>query len=334
MNKFPVLLTVSELVRIYNLRAKSQLSQNFLLDLNLTKKIVDAAGGIQGKYVCEVGPGPGTLTRSILMQEPRKLLVIEKDSRFLPILHQLAEHVGEQVLVVRRGDILSFDLVTELTGSVPITRWDSRICMLHIIANLPFNVSLPLLSHWLRQISYRTGPFKFGRVPMTLIFQEEVGERIVAPVDHRERSRLSLASQAYCEASIVFRLPYSVFVPRPKVNAVAVHLKPLIKPKIDVNFDIFDTIAKSLFNQKRSMVKKGLDVAFPKRHDICLKIFKAANIDTNLRPANLSLEDINRICNEALAYKEHLVINSTQITPEPPTERRNANFDEIDSLTN
>ncbi|KAI6648490.1 Dimethyladenosine transferase 1, mitochondrial-like [Oopsacas minuta] len=295
MQRFPTLPKVSELLRLYNLRARSQLGQNFILDLNVAQRIVDNAGGITGKYVCEIGPGPGSLTRCILLQEPRCLTVIEKDSRFLPMLDQLGSY-SDNLLVVRQGDVLKYDLQKEFTGVVPLVRWKDEICFLHLIGNLPFNISLPLLVKFLKQISYRTGPFKFGRTPMTLIFQEEVGLRIVAPPYSPHRSRLSVIVQAYCDAELVYRIPSTVYVPRPKVNAATVHFKPLIKPRISVDFEVLDLVLRSLFNQKRSSIRKSLNLLFPEDQELREEILKSTGINTSLRISCLTLEDINNIC--------------------------------------
>ena len=255
-----------------------------------------------GKYVCEIGPGPGSLTRCILLQEPRRLTVIEKDARFIPILDQLGSYSEEGSLAVRHADVLAFDLQEEFTGVVPLVRWKDDVCFLHLIGNLPFNISLPLLVKWLKQISYRTGPFKFGRAPMTLIFQEEVGLRIVAPPLSSFRSRLSVSTQAYCDAKIVYRIPSSVYVPRPKVNGATVHLRPLIKPRVSVDYEVLDLVLRSLFNQKRSTLRKGLDLLFPKDRELREDILKRAGIDTSLRVSCLSVEEIDRICVRCLPH--------------------------------
>lgn len=302
MQRFPTLPKVSELLRLYNLRARSQLGQNFILDLNVAQRVVDNAGGITGKYVCEVGPGAGSLTRCILLQEPRRLTVIEKDSRFLPMLDQLSSYAESNQLLVRHGDIMDFDLQKEFTGVVPIVRWKDEVCFLHLIGNLPFNISLPLLVNWIKQISYHTGPFKFGRTPMTLIFQEEVGLRIVAPPLSPHRSRLSVVTQAYCDAKLVYTIPSTVYVPRPKVNGATVHLRPLIKPRVSVDYEILDLVLRSLFNQKRSTLRKGLDLLFPDDRELREEILKSSDIDTSLRVSCLSVEDINRICLNCLPH--------------------------------
>ena len=302
MQRFPTLPKVSELLKLYNLRAKSQLGQNFILDLNVAQRVVDSAGGLTGKYVCEIGPGPGSLTRCILLQEPRRLTVIEKDYRFIPILDQLSSYAERGSLVVRHADVLECDLQEEFSGVVPLVRWRDEICFLHLIGNLPFNISLPLLVKWLKQISYRTGPFKFGRAPMTLIFQEEVGMRIVAPPLSSYRSRLSISVQAYCEASIAYRIPSTVYVPRPKVNGATVHLKPLVKPRVSVDYEVLDLVLRSLFNQKRSTLRKGLDLLFPKEKELREDILKRSGIDTSLRVSCLSMEEINSICIQCLPH--------------------------------
>ena len=305
MQRFPTLPKVSELLKLYNLRARSQLSQNFLLDLNITNRIVAAAGGIKDKHVCEVGPGPGSLTRSILIQDPKRVVAVEKDRRFIPILDQLCSYVEKDKLVIRERDIMNFDFEEEFSGIVPLVRWKDDMCFLHIIGNLPFNVSLPLLVQWIKHISYHSGPFKFGRVPMTLTFQEEVGLRMVAPPSSEYRSRLSVTVQAYCSAKLAYKLPSSVFAPRPKVKAYVLHLRPLVTPNIEVRFEILDLVVRSLFNQKRSTLRKGLHLLFPDDHQLGEDLLKKAGIDTTQRVSCLTLEEINAICLECKPYIEN-----------------------------
>ncbi|XP_019858415.1 PREDICTED: dimethyladenosine transferase 1, mitochondrial-like [Amphimedon queenslandica] len=216
VKRLPPLPTVSDIIRLYGLSAQQKLSQNFLLDLNLTNKIVRYADIAQSSCVCEVGSGPGAITRSILNATNAKVLAIEKDRRFLPSLELLSDATNGR-LQVCHGDILDFDWPGSCDNIVTPKPWDST-GDLSIIGNLPFSVSIPLLLKWLRYLTIREGPFKYGRTTMTLTFQKEVAERITAPPGHTQRSRLSIMVQSLCTAKQCLTLHSSTFVPRPKVR--------------------------------------------------------------------------------------------------------------------
>ncbi|XP_057714863.1 dimethyladenosine transferase 1, mitochondrial isoform X2 [Corythoichthys intestinalis] len=212
--RMPPLPTVGELIKLYNLRAEKQLSQNFLLDLRLTDKIVRQAGNLNNAYVCEVGPGPGGLTRSILNAGAADLLVVEKDSRFIPGLKLLSEAAPGKLRIVH-GDILTYRMDRGFPRSIS-KPWEEDPPNLHIIGNLPFNVSTPLMISWLENIANRTGPFAFGRTQLTLTFQKEVAERLTASTKSRQRSRLSIMAQYLCTVHSRFTIPGRAFVPKPE----------------------------------------------------------------------------------------------------------------------
>lgn len=187
--RLPPLPTIRDLIKLYKLRALKQLSQNFLLEERITDKIVKAAGKIKDNVVLEVGPGPGSITRSILKKFPSKLILVEKDPRFLPILQLLQEACEGQVEVnIQIGDIRSYDFDGGFKN-VLHSNWFGAPPPIHLIGNLPFNVSTILLVEWLQLISEKQAAWKYGRTPMTLTFQKEVAERIVAPPGHEQRCR-------------------------------------------------------------------------------------------------------------------------------------------------
>jgi dimethyladenosine transferase 1 len=205
---------VRDLVRIYGLEAKSQLSQNFILDKNVTDKIIRSARlPFQKSLVVEVGPGPGLLTRSILDAGVEHLVVVEKDARFLPSLEQLKDacHPDHQIHIIH-GDILT------TKHEDIIQHFPNDIQHVHIIGNLPFNIATPLLVKWLHNIESKDGLFKIAPWTMTLMFQKEVAERITATPHTSQRSRLSIMSQTVCDTRITYRVPPTVFVPQPKVS--------------------------------------------------------------------------------------------------------------------
>ncbi len=180
----PPLPTISEIVRLYGLSAHQQLSQNFILDLNLCGRIVRACGDVAGTTVVEVGAGPGNLTRAALLAGARHVVAIEKDPRFLPALEMLREAAGPERVTVVLADALEVDEASLLrvAGAESLPWEDEGPSKVHLVGNLPFSISTELLIKWVHQMPARTGPFEFGRVPMTLLFQKEVALRLGAAV--------------------------------------------------------------------------------------------------------------------------------------------------------
>ncbi|CAL1529544.1 unnamed protein product [Lymnaea stagnalis] len=302
MQRLPPLPSIQEIIRIYGLSARKKLSQNFLLDLNLTKKIVKSAGILDGCIVIEVGPGPGGITRPLLNSNANKIIVIEKDSRFLPSLQILAE-ASKQRLEAIHGDILSTNL-SSLIPSACQTQWDSSPPLVHIIGNLPFSVSTPLIIQWLHSISTRSSAWSLGRIPLTLTFQKEVAERIVAPPKSEYRCRLSVMCQYLCDVKLKFSIPGRAFVPPPKVDVGVVHFVPKIKPLINQPFKVVEKVNRHLFHLPNKYCSKAVSTFFPlEREDLCTDMIELSGINPEKRPFELSVEDIRRFCD---AYVEIL----------------------------
>ena len=229
-----------EVIRAHDLVAKKQLGQNFLLDLNLTAKIARSAGDLTGCDVLEVGPGPGGLTRGLLAEGARRVVAVEKDARALPALAEIANACPER-LTVLHGDALELDLASHLTPPVKI------------VANLPYNVGTELLIRWLTPEVWP--PFWSS---LTLMFQKEVAERIVAKPGGNHYGRLALLAQYRCEAKIVMTLPPEAFTPAPKVHSAVVHLTALPQPRFPCDFKVLQRITALAFNQRRKMLRASL----------------------------------------------------------------------------
>ncbi|EDV24751.1 uncharacterized protein TRIADDRAFT_24833 [Trichoplax adhaerens] len=302
MIRLPPLPTIRDLIKLHNLSASKQLSQNFLLNSNITNKIVLLDGGVENHQVCEVGAGPGCLTRSIIAGGASKIVAVEKDRRFLPALDILANAVDGRMVIVY-ADILNYEMIKAF-DPVDKKAWNDESPKMKIIGNLPFSISTPLLIQWLNLISQNAGPFSLGRIKMTLTFQEEVAQRILAEPKTSQRSRLSIMTQNYCHVKPGFLIKGSSFVPAPKVNSVVLTFTPRITPLIDIDFTTLEVIAKSLFRHRRKFVIKGTKYLFPTDVDLSLKLFEEADVDWKLRPQQLSTEEIQRLC---AAYKKVLL---------------------------
>lgn len=261
--RLPPLPTIRDLVKLYRLKALRQLSQNFLMDERLTDKIVRAAGKIKNHYVCEVGPGPGGITRSIIKKQPKKLIVVEKDPRFVPTLELLQESCSDYTdMQIELGDIRTYNLEKGF-NQAPKHGWFDAPPPIHLIGNLPFSVSTILLVEWLHAISQKSSAWAFGRTSMTLTFQKEVAERMVAPVGHKQRCRLSVMCQFWCNIDYKFTIPGKAFVPKPDVDVGVVTLYPLKNPGVDMPFKIVEKVVRNIFNMRQKYSIRGTERLFP-----------------------------------------------------------------------
>jgi len=260
---------VRVVIAAHGLSARRALGQNFILDLNLTARIARAAGDLAGSDVIEIGPGPGGLTRGLLMEGARRVLAIEKDARCLPALEQIAAHYPGRLMVVA-GDALHVDPLAH--GLQP----PIRIC-----ANLPYNVGTELLVRWLTPPDWP--PFWAS---LTLMFQREVAQRIVARPGSRDYGRLSILAQWRCEARIVMELPPAAFVPPPKVSSAVVHLAALPAPRFPADAQVLSRVVAAAFGQRRKMLRAALRGLHPEIEDI----LTAAGIAPTRRAEEVSLE--------------------------------------------
>lgn len=293
----PPLPTVGEIIKLFRLRAQKELSQNFLLDLRLTDKIVRQAGKLKNAYVCEVGPGPGGITRSILNAGVEQLLLVEKDTRFIPGLQMLSEAAPGKVRIVH-GDILTYKMEKAFPNHLK-KNWEDEPPNIHIIGNLPFSVSTPLIVKWLENVSKRDGPFIYGRTQMTLTFQKEVAERLTANTGGKQRSRLSIMSQHLCTVDNCFVIPGQAFVPKPDVDVAVVHFTPLVQPKIQQPFELVEKVVQSVFQFRRKYCYRGVEILFPERERLkkTEQLMMAADVDPTLRPFQLTMAHFRNLCN-------------------------------------
>lgn len=297
MSRLPPLLSIKEIINLYKLRALKELSQNFILDQNLSKKIVRSAGRIRDAYICEVGPGPGSLTRSILEFGPAHLSVIEKDKRFIPCL-QLLKEASEVTMSIHHADVLDFSS-DDYFPKDKATAWQSQPPQCHIIGNLPFSISTALIIRWLNQISLKKGAWTNGRVRMTLTFQKEVAERMVAMEMEKDRCRLSVMCQNWCHVKHLFTIPGRAFVPAPDVDVGVVQFEPRIHPLMDFPFPRVEKFLRHLFHFRPKMCYKGIMTLFPpNKQDLTERILAASSVHADSKSFNLNIEDIGRMCGE------------------------------------
>lgn len=262
-----------EVIQRHGLDAKKALGQNFLLDLNITQKVARTAGDLTDATVFEVGPGPGGLTRALLALGAKKVIAVERDSRCLPALAEIADHYPGRLEVIE-GDALKTDFEA-LAPEGPVK----------IVANLPYNVGTQLLLNWLMPRQWP--PFWQS---LTLMFQKEVGERIVAKADDDHYGRLGVICGWRTEAHMAFDLSPQAFTPPPKVTSTVVHLTPRIEP-IPCDLPKLEKLTQAAFGQRRKMLRASLK---PLGGEALLN---RAGIDPSRRAETLTVEEFCRIAN-------------------------------------
>lgn len=265
-----------EVIRAHDLVAKKQLGQNFLLDLNLTARIARSAGDLSACDVLEVGPGPGGLTRGLLAEGARRVLAVEKDPRCMPALAEIQAACPGRLEVIN-GDALEVDVLAHLTPPV------------RVVANLPYNVGTELLIRWLTPKTWP--PFWES---LTLMFQKEVAERIVAKPRTEHYGRLALLAQWRAEPKIVLTLPPEAFTPAPKVHSAVVHLTRLAQPRYPADEAVLGRVTAMAFNQRRKMLRSSLKALGP---DIEARLL-AAGIPPTARAEEISLEGFCALARE------------------------------------
>ena len=238
MNALPPL---REVIARHGLSASKALGQNFLFDEQLLDRIAAIPGSLDGQQVLEIGPGPGGLTRALLANGAGRVIAIERDRRCLPALAEIAAHYPGRLEVID-GDALAVDLTPHLGGG-----------RARIVANLPYNIGTPLLVGWLS-----AEPWPSWWSSLTLMFQREVAERIVATPDERaDYGRLAVLSNWRCETKILFDVPRSAFVPPPKITSSIVQLIPRAQPE-PCDRRLLERVTLAAFGQRRKMLRQSL----------------------------------------------------------------------------
>ena len=258
----------------HGLFAKKALGQNFLLDLNLTGRIARQAGRLDGVRVIEVGPGPGGLTRALLAEGAAHIVAIERDERCIAALEEIATHYPGRLEIVA-GDALKTDFAALATGAERVK----------IVANLPYNIGTELLVRWLTPESWP--PFYES---MTLMFQREVAERIVARPGSSQYGRLGVLAGWRCEARIAFDVPPQAFTPPPKVTSSVVNIMPRRQP-FPASVEVLSRVTEAAFGQRRKMLRQSLKALGGER------LLDAVGIDGTRRAETLSVEEFVALAN-------------------------------------
>lgn len=259
----------------HGLLAKKAFGQHFLLDLNITRKIARLAEVGPGDRVIEVGPGPGGLTRALL-ETGAQVTAIEKDLRFRPLLEGLAGAAAPGALTLEFADALAADEAV-LTAGAPS----------HVVSNLPYNVGTALLIKWL------TGPWT--PASMTLMFQKEVAQRIVAPVDGQAYGRLAVIARATCQAQIVMDVPARAFTPPPKVESAVVRLTPRPDRPSAPRLDALQKLTAAAFGQRRKMLRASLKALGGE------PLIAAAGLDPQARAETVDVDGFLRLADAWIA---------------------------------
>ena len=249
----------------HGLSASKALGQNFILDRQLLERIAAVPGDVSGRRVYEVGPGPGGLTHALL-EAGARVTAVERDRRCIPALVELQQEFGPKLQIVE-GDALAVDEPNVVGREADV------------VANLPYNVGTALLLKWLR------GPWPPWWRSLTLMFQKEVADRIVAQPDTESYGRLSVAVQWRCRPAIAMTVNRSAFVPAPKVTSAVVHIVPTDAPE-GVNAGVMERLTEAAFGQRRKMLRSSL-----KGYPGALEAMEKLGIDGQRRAETLSVNE-------------------------------------------
>jgi 16S rRNA (adenine1518-N6/adenine1519-N6)-dimethyltransferase len=272
-----------EIIRRHGLSAKKSLGQNFLLDLNLTARIARAGGPLDGVTVVEIGPGPGGLTRALLAEGAQQVIAIERDSRAVAALAEIAARYPDRLTVIEADALAVEWRAPPLPSPAPAAA--------RIVANLPYNIATPLLLRWLS-----VEPWPPWYDALVLMFQREVAERIVAAPSDKPYGRLAVIAGWRTEAKIMFDVAPSAFVPPPKVTSSVVRLVPRADP-LPCDLASLERITAAAFGQRRKMLRQSLRAL---GHDP-QPLLAAAGIDPTARAEDISVEGFVALANSLKA---------------------------------
>lgn len=276
--------SLSEVVKFYKLDADKRLGQHFLLDQNVTDKIVKYAHPLNSVSIAEIGPGPGGLTRSLLKAGAEKILAIEMDERFLPALADIGRAHPDR-LTVFKGDALKVNITEHLSGEIKI------------IANLPYNVGTQLLINWLT-----ARPLFWSQC--VLMFQKEVADRITASPGEKAYGRLAVLAQSVCQCRQAFDIPARAFSPPPKVDSAVIVLDPLPQAQRFTDLDILGELTRAAFGQRRKMLRKSLK-NFAAKYDLDMETWlETVGVNPTDRPEVLAVSAFQDLVKNLPALSE------------------------------
>lgn len=257
------------LVKSMNMRARKSLGQNFLFEMNLTRKIARSVGPLTGTTI-EIGPGPGGLTRALLLEHAAHVIAIEKDCRASAVLSSLSVAAGDRLTLIEANALTS-----------PI--WELGTTPRRIIANLPYNIATTLLIQWLAHANCFES--------MTLMFQREVAERITARPGEAAYGRLSVLTRWLADAEILFDVPASAFVPPPKITSSIVQIIPLAQPRYPCSQHALEFITRTAFGQRRKMLRSSLKKLNGDQ------LLAEASITPEARPQDVDIKSFCKLAN-------------------------------------
>lgn len=269
---FDPLPPLREVIAAHGLSARKALGQNFLLDLNLTRRIARAAGPLDGVTVYEVGPGPGGLTRALLMEGAARVIAVERDERCLAALADVAAAYPGRLEIVS-GDALAVD-------EADIIRTRNISGPVRVAANLPYNVGSALLVKWLTQGAWP--PFWQS---LTLMFQKEVAQRLIAQPGTKDYGRLSVLTQWRARPRILFDVSPRAFTPPPKVISAVVRIDPLTEPVAEARLEDLEAVTRAAFGHRRKMLRQSLKAIAPDAEDFV----RRAGLDPEARAERLDV---------------------------------------------
>ena len=267
--------SLSETVKTHGLGANKKLGQHFLLDMNLTDKIARLAEPLAGHSVAEIGPGPGGLTRALLLRGAEKLIAIEMDERFIPALAEIGDQ-SEGRLEIAQGDALKYDIAANLAAPRKI------------VANLPYNVGTKMLINWIT-----ASPIFWNQ--LVLMFQLEVAQRVVAAPGEAHYGRLAVLCQSVAQCRLAFEVPATAFTPPPKVDSAVIVLDPLETPFEDLK--TLGRVTQAAFGQRRKMLRRSLRLLAEQSGLVLEDWIEGCGVNPKARPETLPVSAFQALAN-------------------------------------